>query len=88
MNPRHYIIQEVGSDRIRVTDQGVEAFGKRFARIGLDITQIQTGSELNKALDRLFAFEIRNLAFRYKDSAGSSDDQDTFHADGCLNECD
>jgi hypothetical protein len=61
-NPRHLVIQDTTTKRIRFTRAGIEAFGREFAEVGYDIRRIHTWRQFQEASDASFAFQMRRVA--------------------------
>ena len=62
MNPRQLFIEDPHSGRLRLTRAGVERYGTRFARVGINARKITTRAELEAATDASFMQELHALA--------------------------
>ena len=59
---RQIYIQDPITQRIRLTQAGLEKYGARFARAGFHASQIKTVESFKVAVDACFASEMEALA--------------------------
>lgn len=55
-------IEDVQTGKIRITQKGIDLFGKRFAELGIDIRTITTKDQALHAVDLLFEKDMRDFA--------------------------
>ncbi|MEE4376783.1 MAG: hypothetical protein V2J55_04620 [Candidatus Competibacteraceae bacterium] len=61
-DPRHLVMQDTITKRIRFTRAGIEAYGREFAEAGYDIRRIHTWQEFDRATDAAFELQMRRVA--------------------------
>ncbi len=73
MNPRQLYIQDPSSNRIRLTQAGLDKYASRFAQSGFRASEIRTLDELKEAIDASFSHEMANLAATARGGNGDLD---------------
>lgn len=57
-----YYLREPGADRLRITRRGLEQYGPRYARLGIDLRQVRTEADAEAAWQAGVRHAIQSFA--------------------------